>query len=126
MENENITPSEPQNPAPQGTPTPAIGTNSESPLVGAIIVIAILAFGGYYYWGTQTQPQIAYENPQPSLHTQQGAVDNTATLQQSAVASDTAALDKLKSQSSSDEVTSIDADLKATDLNSLDKELQSI
>ena len=115
MENENITS------APQGTPV--VQQKESKPmgaLIGAIIVIILLIIGGVYIWSTKIQPKInAPENVQTV------ADDNTVALEASAGEPDTM-IDTLNSQSSSDEVTSIEADLNATDLNSIDKELQSI
>ncbi len=114
MENENVTP------MPQGNPiVPQKESKPMGALIGAIIVIILLIAGGIYVWSTRIQPQItAPENAQT-------VADNTAALEESATAPDTM-IDTLTSQSSSDEVTSIEADLNATDLNSIDKELQSI
>ncbi|MCX6735739.1 MAG: hypothetical protein NTZ13_01520 [Candidatus Parcubacteria bacterium] len=115
MENENITP------APQGSPV--IQPKESKPmgaLIGAIIIVLLLLVGGVYVWSTRIQPQITAPKDEQLLPD-----DNTIALEQSATEPDTM-IDTLNSQSSSDEVTSIEADLNATDLNSIDKELQSI
>ena len=125
MENENITPAEPQNPTPVESPviaTPVKANSSMGALIGTMIIIIILILGGAYLWSTRVQPKI---QPVPTGSEESAESANTAALEQSANATD-AQIDQLASQSPSDETASIEADLNATDLNSLDKELQSI
>ncbi|MFA5831549.1 MAG: hypothetical protein WC878_07015 [Candidatus Paceibacterota bacterium] len=124
MENENITPTEPQNPTMEVSPivaAPVKANSSVGALIGTMIIIVILILGGAYLWSTRVQPKISA----PTENTQPADDANTAMLEQSADAAD-AQIDQLTSQSPSDETASIEADLNATDLNSLDKELQSI
>lgn len=89
-------------------------SGSLGPIIGTIIVVAILVLGGLYYWskqnvmnypestsvGTGTQGETYQERPAEDMATQ-----------------------KLSSQSNSDDIQSIDADLKATALDNLSVEL---
>jgi hypothetical protein len=126
MENENITPSQPQNPPQQEIPVVAKKEgNSMGALIGTIIIIVILILGGAYLWVTKIQSQLQPTPDAQTLNSAQPIPDNLTTLEQSAATPDPM-VDQLKSQSPSDEISSIQADLNATDLNSIDKELQSI
>lgn len=83
------------------------------PVIGIAIIIVILIFGGLYYWGAKISKQDAIDN-QENLTAEQ--IENKAdqTTQQ------------LQTQSTSDEITDIEADLNTTDLENLDKELENI
>jgi len=104
------TPKTPPPAQPPAAPDPEKPENSSSlgPIVGAIIIVAILVLGGLYYWGAdlaQNQnaptPEEIMNEPDPQLQS-------------------------IETQSSSDTVTSIEADLEATNLESLDQELDQI
>lgn len=85
-------------------------TKSTGAIIGSIIIIIILIIGGLYLWGKQ----ITEKEAQSSITPEQ-------------ILSETdPALDLLKTQGISDKITDIEADLNATDLNNLDKELQNI
>jgi hypothetical protein len=76
--------------------------SSVGPMIGIIIILAVIVLGGLYFWGQRANKS-------------GNALDeNTA-----------AELDQIQSQSSSDEVSSIQADLDATDIDSLDAELNA-
>lgn len=77
-----------------------------------VLLAVVLAIGVGMWWYTSHQELLP-------------AVDNqeTGVAPNSAVDADVQALN---TQSSSDDVASIDADLQATDLNNLDKELGDI
>lgn len=83
--------------------TPQVGTNKNSMnfAVGAVAVVAVLLLVGYIMNTKQESPEIA-----------QAPTQNTAPQGDSATMA-------LASQSSSDDLTSIKADLQATDMNSL-------
>ena len=70
--------------------------------IGIIIVIIIIILGGMYFWGKRIE------------------------LQQKMSGEKDSATEILKNQSASDELTDIEADANATDLNNLDTELNTI
>jgi uncharacterized protein HemX len=74
---------------------------SAGPVIGIIIILAVIVLGGLYFWGQRTNETAQEE-------------DNLA-----------AELDEIGNQSSSDEVTAIEADLQSTDIESLDAELNA-
>lgn len=74
---------------------------SAGPVIGIIIILAVIVLGGLYFWGQRT---------------------NEANLEEDNLAAE---LDQIENQSSSDEVSSIEADLQATDIESLDAELNA-
>lgn len=81
------------------------------PVVGTIIIVAVLVIGGLYYWGAQLNKQVA--------------VDETVTGEQIAAEPD-ASTEALGEQGTSDEVDAIEDDLNLTDLDDLDAELGNI
>ena len=85
--------------------------NSENkpagPVIGVVIIILILIVGALYFWGAQLNKE-ANQTPDDILN----AEDQT--------------LNQLQTQSTSTEISDINADLNATDLNNLDADLQNI
>lgn len=81
------------------------------PVVGTIIIVAVLVIGGLYYWGAQLNKQ--------------AIVDETLTGEEIAAEVDTST-EALGVQGTSDEVTAIEDDLDLTDLSDLDAELGNI
>lgn len=77
---------------------------SAGPVFGIIIIVVLLILGGFYFWGT--------------LNDSMSPAEIEAEI-------DTA-LESLETQSTSDEVSDIEADLDATLLDDLDKELEDI
>lgn len=100
--------------APQQTPTPGEEKSGNlGPLVGVIIIIAVLVIAGFYYWGNSLNKDGgAFENMTPEEIVQQPD-ETTASLLQ---------------QGTSDEVSAIEGDLQATadDLDKLNAELGAI
>jgi cytoskeletal protein RodZ len=92
------------------TPTASAGNKSAVPLIGGIILIIVIALLGWYLM----QGQGATTVPLPSSTT-----TATPQVQQSASAETDAATAALSVQGTSDETTAIEADLNATNLNSL-------
>ena len=102
-------------------PTPAPVTPTERPsvtpenkssiggIIGTIIIIALIILGGLYFWGKR----IEESKTEQALRTEETPMSTT---------SNEAAT--IRSMSSSDEVTSLEADLKATNTTNLDKELR--
>lgn len=75
--------------------------SSVGPVIGVIIILAVIVLGGLYFWGQRADKEDALE-------------DNTA-----------AELDEIGSQSSSDNASSIEADLNSTQIENLDAELNA-
>lgn len=81
-------------------------------IISAIIIIAIIVLGGLYFWGKRIEE---------SKRVQDITTDTTQpTAQMDPVQQETAAI---KTTSQSDELTSIETDLKNTKTTNLDAEL---
>ena len=118
MENENLTPTPLTDEAPLQAPIPKINIENKSsgPLVGTIIVILVFVLGGFFLWSTKIQPQIDKKT--------EGTTEEQQVVAETAMTN--TAVEQLTTQSPSDETSSIEADLKATDIDSLDKSLQNL
>ncbi len=92
----------------QEVPQPEHPKKSVGPVAGAVIVILLLVAGGLYFWGAQLNNQQQPSPYIPSNDTPQPAVDPT---------SDSGA--GLPPQSSSDDVSSIQADASAMNTDQL-------
>lgn len=79
----------------------ANGEGSIGPVIALIIILAVIVLGGLYFWGQRTS-------------------NNTTDIYGNPISTSTPAVN-----STSDTSVDIDADLKATDLNSLDNELNA-
>ena len=86
-------------------PSPASKSGTVGPIIGIIIIIAVLVLGALYYWGTRLNPGTN--------------ADEIANMPDQT-------LDNLMQTDASDGLTSIDSDLNSTDLNNLDSELSDI
>ncbi len=84
-------------------------------LVGSLVVLIILVLSGIYLWTTRIVPRMTQKG-QTIIQT------NTETV---LPPSDTSTK-KLSTQSKSDTVSDIEKDLKATNLDNLDKEIQAL
>ena len=116
MEDENITIVGVQDETPVPAPTtPMVTSNDKSSgaLIGTIIVIVVLVVGGFYLWNTKVQPMIEQKNTPP--------IESVASDETSKTT-----IEQLSSQATSDETSSIQSDLSATDMSGLDKDLQAI
>ena len=78
---------------------------SAGPAIGIIIIILVILLGGLYFWGQRAEQQ---EIPQLETEEQMSEVDT------------------LRTQSDSDEVTSIESDLNASDFDNLGNEMSEI
>jgi len=99
----------------QETPVSKSNKNDIKPMgptVGTILIIIILIIGGLYIWGAK-------------LSTETPTVDDSVTGEDIAAQQDET-IEALVNQSSSDEVSAIEEDLNATDLENLDAELGNI
>lgn len=95
----------------QNTMSPAPqGDKSIGPAIGVIIIILVVLLGGLYFWSQQSSTQ------NPAYNVQ----DDGASAQVQAE------IDMLQSQSSSDDLDSIEADLSSSDFSNLGSELDSI
>lgn len=77
-------------------------------IVGAIIVIIVLILGGLYFWGSQLEQQQTAQEELPFILGDEQYVD-----------------EGLPPTSASDEVSDIEADVAATDLDKLDTALDA-
>lgn len=81
------------------------------PIIGLIVILALILLGGIYFYSTSTYPALDENiNTESTGDLEEEPVDNAA----------------IESQSSSDDVTSIEADLEATNLDSLDGDFNEI
>ena len=96
----------PDNNMPIMNPSPMPGQESKSvgPLIGVIVIIAVIVLGGLYFWGQRLDEQKQSE----------AALQNDAATQE------------LETQNTSDEVADIEADLNATNLEGLDTEMNQL
>ncbi len=102
-------------PPENGVPKPH--TSSVGPIIGAAIIIAVLAIGALYYW--QTEMEGVYQNDD-SL-----PMNENGTLDEALEGEEDASLLDIQIQSSSDELSSIETDLDATTIDDLDAELNA-
>ena len=80
------------------------------PIIGTVIIIALIILGGLYFWGKRVEESKATQN----LVT--GSVESTATVDQMEA-------NAIKSVTPANDTTSIQADLNATNLDDLQPEL---
>lgn len=78
------------------------GEGSIGPVIALIIILAVIVLGGLYFWGQRTS-------------------NNTTDIYGNPISTSTPA----NVDSALDTSAAIDADLKATDLNSLDNQLNA-
>ncbi len=111
-------PSNNQNPGPilsgnqMPPPVPQPQKSSIGPVAGAIIVILLLIAGGLYFWGAQLNQMES--DPPPYIQS------NDTSAANENLTSDTGA--GLPPQSSSDDVSSIEADANAMNIDQLNAE----
>lgn len=127
MENQNPT----QNMAPQesGSPMSPVGqsapeSKSVGALIGSIIIVIILIIGGFYLWSTKVAPVAEppmMEQGMPAMNSGTGGM----MPGEQALNEPDPVLAQMAAVATSDEVTSIDTDLKSTKLDGIDSELQT-
>jgi len=80
---------------------------STGPTVALIVILAVIVLGGLYFWGQRTSNNVTdiYGNP---ISTSTPTVDTSTTIE---------------NQSSTDDSASIEADLKSTNLDNIDSQL---
>lgn len=86
------------------------------PIIGIIIIVIVLALGGLYVWGARLNK--ADTNTSETGQSNQSAQDIST-------AGDPA-LDNLKTQGTSNELSAIEDDLDTTSLDGLDTEMKAI
>lgn len=75
---------------------------SAGPVIGTIIILAVIVLGGLYFWGQRASNQaLTPEQVQEQVNT-------------------------IQDQSASDAPADIEADLNATDINNIDSQLEGI
>lgn len=92
-------------------------------MIGAIIIVALVAIGGLYYWGMRLNQQMLSDEQNTAVPDEKTQTPPTST---SNGASEDPAVKALQTQSSSDETSSIEADLNATNVESLDGDMQGV
>ena len=92
------------------------GQSQVGPVIGIIIIVIVLALGGLYVWGTQL-------NRTENSESEVGPTNQTA--EDISQAPDPT-LDNLQTQSTSDELDTIEDDLDTTSLQGLDAEMNAI
>jgi hypothetical protein len=92
-------------------PAPEPHKSSIGPMAGAVIVILLLIAGGLYFWGAQLNKQ---DDALPFIPS-----DDTLP-QENMMTSDTSA--GLPAQSSSDDVSAIEADANAMDMTQFESQ----
>ena len=85
---------------------------SMGPMLGIVIIVVLLVLGGFYFWGTQIKDKSQVQ-------------ENAEVTAEDIANQEDTALENLNTQSTSDEIDDIEADLDATDLESLDSELDA-
>ena len=91
-------------------PTNESGRKPVGAWVGTLIILCVLVFACLYLWSTNIQPRLERKEATQTSITQ--TTDPIVT--------------QINLQSSSDETTSIENDLKATNVDDTDKELQAL
>lgn len=122
MDNQNTMSQGSPNPAPIGAPIPPQGEEHKSvgALIGSIIIVIILIIGGFYLWSTKVAPVT-----EPSMMNQgMPVMDSEMTAEEQALNQPDPVLSQMAAVGTSDEVTVIDTDLKATNLDGMDAGLQ--
>jgi flagellar basal body-associated protein FliL len=99
------------------TPPPMHEEKSIGPAIGIIVIIAVIALGGLYFWGQRVEKQKEMTPP---------TSEATTTNQTSQNPEFDANMQAMQSQSSSDDVGSIEADLNSTNLTSLGSEATTV
>jgi len=99
------TPNPAMNPSPIAPVVEGGKKSSAGSIVGAIIVIIMLIFGGLYFWGAQLEKQQVYEDELPFLL---GDEEEAAGIPYT---------------STSDDVSSIEADVSATNLDAFEAQV---
>ncbi len=101
------------------SPVQEVHKSSIGPVAGAIIIILLLVAGGLYFWGAELNKQS--NNPPPFIPSNDTSMNSDASMtpEEGVVVTSDASVG-LPPQSSSDDISSIEADAAAMDLGALD------
>lgn len=105
--------------------SPVDETKSVGALIGSIIIVIILIIGGLYLWSTKVTPVTPSGIVPLGVPAVPGSGTNQMTLEEQALNQPDPILSQMAAVGASDEVAVIDTDLKATNLEGLDSELQA-
>jgi len=106
-------PMQPIQPAPQINEERSVG-----PAIGIIVIIAVIVLGGLYFWGQRAEKQKAVPTPTQTETTTAGQTSDTIQFNQE--------LQTMQTQGTTDDTSSIQADLNATNLDTLGSEAASV
>ncbi|NTV22728.1 MAG: hypothetical protein HGB03_04210 [Candidatus Yonathbacteria bacterium] len=110
-------PSSPTSPSGMPKETRAVMPTQETSwgaIVGIVIVVAILIIGTFYFWGKELDESGTLPPVEENV-TGEDILNRPDPVTEA-----------LKEQGTSDDISSIEADLSATDLSGLDTELENI
>lgn len=119
MDNQSMPQGSPSQMPPMGQPAPE--NKSVGALIGSIIIVIILIIGGFYLWSTKVTPVVE----PPMMEQGMPAMNNGMTPQEQALNQPDPVVSQMAAVGTSDEVSVIDTDLKTTNLDGLDSELQA-
>lgn len=102
--------------APVSAPMPAHEERNLGPAIGVIVIIALIVLGGLYFWGQR----IDRKSPAPM---ETGSTQDMPAAQQETPGAD---LNTLETQGAGDDITSITADIEATNLSELGTEVNAM
>lgn len=85
-------------------------------IIGAIIIIALIILGGLYFWGKRIEESKNAKNLVTETTETATSTEDQAILNEAA---------SIKTMSSSDDLSSIEADLKTTNTTNLSTELDT-
>ncbi len=88
-------------------------------IIGTIIIIALIVLGGLYFWGKRLEEAKTIKQMTAETAPAPASVPETVVL-----TPEEQEANLIKTTSSSDEVSDIEADMKATNLTNLDAELK--
>jgi len=115
MKNENIEQQIPtQEEMPNTLQSDSPQQSSFGPLVGIAIIVILLIVGGVYFWNTTVDKE-RQENQLPTILPGDQVLEETDAI-----------VDQLNTQGTSDEVVDIETDLSATELDTLDSDLNDL
>jgi hypothetical protein len=117
MDQDNQPQQVPVTEAPAYAPMPAHEERNLGPAIGVIVIIALIVLGGLYFWGQRMDKKV----PPPAQDT--NSQDMPAAAQPETPGAD---VNALRSQGTGDDVTSISADIEATNLSELGTEVNAI
>jgi hypothetical protein len=101
---------------PVSAPMPTQEERNLGPAIGVIVIIALIVLGGLYFWGQR----IDRKSPAPM---EANSMQDMPAAQLETPGAD---LGSLEAQGTSDDITSISADIEATNLSELGTEVNAM